>query len=93
MKALAESRRNADGTDHRSQILSIGRRDGTQVFLDRLVEAQELLQANLVSFSETGAVIKAEAVMSEIWAHVALAVADARTAKSARRRVAKIETR
>ena len=91
MRALAESRRNADGTDHRSRILSVGRRDGTQVFLDRLVEAQELLQANLVSFSEAGAVAKAESVMSEIWAHVAVAAEDARTAKSARRRAGKID--
>ena len=58
-----------------------------------LPDPQELLQANLVSFSEAGAVIKAEAVMSEIWAHLVVATEDARAAKTARRRVAKIETR
>ena len=63
------------------------------MFLDSLPDAPDLLDAGTVALSTRGIAEKAQAAMSSIWAHVVVATEDARTAKSARRRVAKIQTR
>ena len=77
--------------EHRAKIRRLGTTTGTEIFLDHLNDARALLEAGAVSFAPKGITQRALENLSAIWVFVEPAVKDARAAKSARRRAAKID--